>query len=361
MEVDVLIVGAGPAGSTTARYCASKDLEVLMIDRRSEIGFPVQCGEYLPDVNEMHDIFPESLELEELFDIDSSLVSCHSDYIDMVSPRGHAYRCEFGGVTLDRRAFDKHLVKLAQEAGARIETKCALKSIREGTAHTSIGEINAKVIVGADGPTSRTARESGMLGPSHNYPAVTCQAEGRFEPVVKMYFGSIAPGGYGWIIPKRAGANVGVGFDREMLDARPSELFSRFVSMMGIRDVRDVTMGMVPASGPVETTVRGNTLLVGDAAGFTMATNGGGIPTAMIGGRAAGRAIRDHLRQGRALKEYEDRWRAAMYRPLARAVRTRRLADMVFPRDWLLGAGMAILGRNGLDRVIRCKRPFRIA
>ncbi|MBU0623337.1 MAG: NAD(P)-binding protein, partial [Candidatus Thermoplasmatota archaeon] len=36
----MLIVGAGPAGSTTARYCAGKDLDVLLIDRRSEIGYP---------------------------------------------------------------------------------------------------------------------------------------------------------------------------------------------------------------------------------------------------------------------------------------------------------------------------------
>ncbi|MGB2825476.1 MAG: NAD(P)-binding protein, partial [Thermoplasmata archaeon] len=54
MEVDILIVGAGPAGSTTARFCADRDTEVLMIDRRREIGYPVQCGELLPATKEMY-------------------------------------------------------------------------------------------------------------------------------------------------------------------------------------------------------------------------------------------------------------------------------------------------------------------
>ncbi len=74
MEVDVLIVGAGPAGSTTARYCAGKDSRVLLIDRRREIGYPVQCGEFLPAPKEMYSMFPRTMDLEELFRIDSEHV-----------------------------------------------------------------------------------------------------------------------------------------------------------------------------------------------------------------------------------------------------------------------------------------------
>lgn len=358
MEVDVLIVGAGPAGSTTARYCASKALDVLMIDRRAEIGYPVQCGEFLPAPEEMHDIFPESMELEELFTVPPALIKCESEYIDMISPKGTVYRCPFRGWTLDRRAFDKHLVKLATEQGARLETDCSLVSIKDGVAKTTLGDIEAKVIVGADGPTSRTAREAGLERPATNYPAVTCQVEGDFEPVIKMHFGSLAPGGYGWVIPKRGGANVGIGFSRRMLNTHPSDLFLQFIRQIGISKYRDLTMGLVPASGPVRSTVRGRVLLVGDAAGFTMATNGGGIPTAMIGGRIAGQVIRGHLECGTPLQEYERRWRGIMYKPLVRAVRTKRMAGAVFPRDWTLNWSMALLGSRGLDRVIRCKRPF---
>jgi len=357
-EVDVLIVGAGPAGSTTARYCAGRDVDVLVIDRRSEIGYPVQCGEFLPDPKEMYDIFPRSMDLEELFALEASLVAGQADAVEMISPGGRAYSCAFSGKTLHRRLFDKHLVKLATEKGARLLTETSFLGLKDGVASTSRGEVRAKVIVGADGPNSRTAREAGLRKPSLIYPAVTCQAQGRFEPVVRMYFGSLAPGGYAWVIPKQKGANVGIGFNPKVLKERPSEVFRKFVERLGLKSFGDVTMGFVPASGPVDRTVNGRVLLVGDSAGFPMATNGGGIPTAMIAGRFAGRVIREHLKGGLPLSEYETRWRACMEKNLGNARRTRRLGDMFFPNDHLLGLAMFLLGRRGLNRAIRCKKVF---
>jgi len=172
-----------------------------------------------------------------------------------------------------------------------------------------------------------------------------------------MFFGSVAPGGYAWTIPKRGGANVGVGFDPKVFKGRPRDAFDRFVSTLDCT-CSDVTMGIVPMSGPVPSTVAGSALLVGDAAGQTMATNGGGIPTAMIAGRIAGRVIREHLEGRCELAAYESRWKRVMSGPLATSVRTRRMADMVFGSDLLLGAAMFILGRRGLDRAIRCQRPL---
>ena len=357
MEVDVLVIGAGPAGSTTARYCADKGLRILLIDRREEIGYPVQCGEFLPDIKEMYSMFPKSMDLEELLTVPESLVAGTSDAIDLVSPKGKVYRCGFAGCTLDRRSFDKHLAKLATEAGAQLETKASLLSIQDGIAKTTLGDVKAKIIVGADGPNSRTARAVGLSKPEKRYPAVTCQAEGDFEPVVKMYFGSIAPGGYAWVIPKRRGANVGAGFNPRLLKGLPSELLRSFVSRFGI-SYRNVTMGFVPLSGPVERTVRGNAILVGDAAGHVMATNGGGIPIAMIAGRIAGQTIKEHLKSGLPLAEYEGRWRAVLEKPLADSLWTRRLGDLFFPTDRRTEFAMAVLRRRGLARAIRCSRVF---
>ena len=355
MEVDVLIVGAGPAGSTTARFCAGDGADVLMIDRRREIGQPVQCGELLPHVDEMYTMFPRSEHLEELFTVPSHLVQGESDHVDLVSPGGRTYRCDFKSHTLDRRSFDKHLAKLAVDAGARLETGTSFLGLRDGVAQTTLGPVRAKVVVGADGPNSRTARSAGLRNPALRYPAVTCQAKGAFDPAVKMFFGSVAPGGYAWTIPKRGGANVGLGFDPKVFEGSPREAFELFVAGLDCT-CGEVTMGIVPMSGPVPSTVRGNVLLVGDAAGQTMATNGGGIPTAMIAGRIAGRTIREHIAGSCGLGEYEARWRRVLLEPLELSVRTRRLADMVFVSDRLLGAAMFMLGRRGLDRAIRCRR-----
>lgn len=357
MEVDVLIVGAGPAGSTTARYCADKGLDVLLIDRRAEIGYPVQCGEFLPATEEMYSMFPKSMDLEELFSIPESLVVGKSDSVDLISPKERSYRVDFKGYTLDRRSFDKHLARLAVESGARLETNASFLGTKDGLAKTTLGDVRAKVLVGADGPNSKTARTAGLRNPSAIYPAVTCQAEGDFEPVVKMYFGKIAPGGYAWVIPKKDMANIGLGFNPALLKARPSEYFAKFVSRFGVK-YRDVTMGFVPQSGPVEKTVSGNVLLVGDAAGHVMATNGGGIPIAMIAGRVAGQTIKEHLKKGLPLEDYERRWRAILAKPLADSLWTRKLGDFFFPSDRRTELAMALLRRWGLSRAIRCRRIF---
>jgi len=329
-----------------------------MIDRRKEIGYPVQCGEFLPDTKEMYDIFPKGLDLEELFQVDESLIDGVAGSVDMISPGGRVYRCEFSGRTLDRRSFDKHLANLATENGARLLTETSFLGLKDGVARTTAGDIKAKVVVGADGPNSRTAREGGMEKPAVNYPAVTCQAKGEFEPAVKMYFGPLAPGGYAWVIPKRHGANVGIGFNPAVLKDRPSALFYKFVEFLGVKSYDGVTMGFVPTSGPVNKMVNGNVLLVGDSGGLVMATNGGGIPTAMIAARFAGQVIRGYLKDGLDLTEYEVRWRACMEPRLRDALRTRRMGDIVFPHELALGLTMFILGRRGLNRAIRCKKVF---
>lgn len=327
-----------------------------MIDRRKEIGYPVQCGELLPATREMYSIFPRSTDLEELFDIDSSVIAGESDRIEIISPGGRVYSIPFSSHTLDRRSFDKHLVKMAEEAGASVKCGVSLQSIGEdGVVETTAGSVRAKVIVGADGPNSRTAREAALGRPAVSYPAITCKTDATFGRQVRMYFGEDAPGGYAWVIPKDSGANIGVGYNCDVLSARPTEMLARFASRLGVT-VREEALGFVPMAGPSRRTVAGNVVLVGDAAGHTMASNGGGIPTAMIAGREAGRAIRRHLTDGASLYDYEAAWRASMEGPLTRSYKTVRLAGMVFRNNALLGVSMALLGKRGLERAIRCKR-----
>src|SRR5207302_653555 len=91
-------------------------------------------------------------------------------------------------------------------------------------------------------------------------------------------------------------------------------------------------------------TVKDNAMLVGDAAGMVMATNGGENIVAMIAGRIAGLTAADHLLQGTPLDAYESRWRAAVGGPLDRGVRIKRLADRFFGSDRLLEAAMMLLG-----------------
>lgn len=332
------------------------------MDRREEIGYPVQCGEYLPTLEEMQRLVPAAQHQEELFAVpEEQVVALRTHVIEIISPKGRIYPVPFEGYTLHRRAFDKWVAQRAVNAGAELWTETYAWRLRQGRLLTSEGELRAKVYVGADGPFSRIARSAGLKRPSLTCPAVTFQAHGDLGEKVLMYFGDIAPGGYAWVIPKRGGGNVGLGIMRELDPTPPSELLLRWLGKTPWKDSYDpesLTMGNVPVSGPVEQTVRGNVLTVGDAAGQVMATNGGGIPIALLCGREAGRAIASHLQQGLPLEHYDQAWRAIVGAMLAEGAKIKRLADRFWRHPWWLEQAMRLLGQRGAERAIRCQPLF---
>lgn len=360
MKTDVLVVGAGPAGSCTARELAEEGIDVLAIDRRSEIGFPVECGEFLPTTDELRGILPESEEYGDLFEIEKGVIERETSVIELYGPKGIGYQMDFSGITLNRREFDKSLWTRAEKAGAKLMKGTEFRGLAGSRkAITSAGDIEFRVLVGADGPLSRVRKSVGLPEPKTVSQAVTAQAIGDFDDNVKMYFGGIAPGGYAWIIPKRAKANVGLGIQKEFSTEPLSTMMRRFVDGFELR-IGDIAYGQVPISGPVAKTSTNDALIVGDAAGHVMATNGGGIPIAMICGRIAGRSIVDSLKKGSPLADYDRDWREQILKPLRNAARTKAMADFFFKTDRRLGFAMKVLGSRGLERAILCKRPFYI-
>jgi digeranylgeranylglycerophospholipid reductase len=358
LKVDVLVVGAGPAGSCAAREIAEGGIDVLTIDRREEIGYPVECGEFLPTQDELRRILPQSEEYGDLFSIDKENIERSTSVIELHGPRGLRYDMEFAGITLDRRKFDKSLWSKAEKAGARLVTSAEFTGLAAPqTAKTTKGDIEFKIMIGADGPLSNVRKSFGLPEPKAISQAVTAQAKGEFGDSVKMYFGEVAPGGYAWIIPKRGRANVGLGVQKRFTDEALSQMMRKFLDKSGMQ-TEETAYGQVPISGPVKKTVSGNALIVGDAAGHVMATNGGGIPIAMICGRIAGRSAVDAVKNNCALDNYEGEWRRQVMKPLRNAARTKAMADLFFGGDGRLRFAMKVLGKRGLERAILCKRPF---
>ncbi|NLU46051.1 MAG: NAD(P)/FAD-dependent oxidoreductase [Euryarchaeota archaeon] len=359
IKTDVLVVGAGPAGSTVARYAAEKGAEVLMIERRPEVGVPVRCGELMPSVEEIKGMFPNLGDEGDLFEMPSHLRLREVDGIRLVDPRGKSVMLDFTGYTTDRDRFDQHLAAEAQAAGAGLMRDCMFRGIEGGVADTSCGEIEYKVIVGADGPGSRVARALGLPGNRNPYPAVTAQAKGDFDPQVVMFFGDIAPGAYSWIIPKVGQANVGVGFSPNFADGTPTQYFREFADKHGFDIISSVHGKHVPSEGAIGRTVAGNGMVVGDAAGHVISVNGGGVPLALIAGRICGEVAGDHVTGSRPLADYEREWRHVLYKPLKIAAGNKKLADtFAFGSERRTALCMALLGKRRMGNLIRCKHLF---
>ena len=360
IKTDVLIVGSGPAGSTAAKYAAQKGAQVTFIERRKEVGVPVRCGEFMPSVDEIRDMFPTAGDLEELFEaIPSDIRLRQLEGIRLVNPKGKITDLPFSGYTTDRALFDQFLAKEAVKEGAELITDCRFDRIKNGVAETSQGEIEYKVIIGADGPGSRVARNLGLPYNRNPYPAVTAQAKGDFDPYVVMFFGGIAPGAYSWFIPKQGQANVGVGFSPKFANGNLHDYFDKFVSKHDLDIITSTKGKFVPSEGPISNTVSGNGMVVGDAAGHVISVNGGGIPLALIAGRICGKVAGDNIANGRSLEDYQTEWRNVMLKPLKTAAFNKKLADtFAFHTEWTTRMCMAILGKRRMNNLIRCKRIF---
>lgn len=350
---DVAIVGAGPAGSSAAYYAARRGLNVLLIDRKLELGVPVKCGEFFPAPDEARKLLPDLPRLEELFSVVEGFVVNRTKLIRFVYPGSVQATLKFEGLVLERKLLDKYLARKAAEAGAEIWLTSVAKALTDkGVLVARLGRVakaDAKIAVGADGALSRVGKWAGMLPKPDPLDYSSClqyemaRVESD-EDEIQMYFGrEYCPGGYAWIIPKGGGiANVGLGIRTPYAERGTSirDYLSRFlrrhpVASQYLRNAKvlAVKAGLVPVGAPLHKTCKGNLLLVGDAARHVIQTIGAGIPTALAGGRAAGEAIADNLLREVPLSGYEKRWRCEIGGVLERAVKLRRLGDIFYKSD----------------------------
>jgi digeranylgeranylglycerophospholipid reductase len=378
---DVVVVGAGPAGSTAARVTAAAGFKTIILDRRKEIGVPIHCGEFLPTPREMHDLLRDSPRASRLVNIPHSLITNQTNRLMLASPLSNEFYFKLDAHVIDRTSFDQYVARQAEDSGAEIalkstvvnRTKSNILSIRQEDRNL---EMTARVVIGADGPSSLISRSIGNhyhnagrdLCPSLNYVLTEIECDSK---TTEMYFGNqVAPGGYSWIIPKGNDvANVGFGMRRPFgaPEVPLKEYLRRFIEKHPLVSPRTKKSSIasrvgaiIPVGGPVDRTYSENAVLVGDAAGHVMASNGGGIPTALVGGEIAGESVVNHLADGISLSSYEERWRKEIGKELYTALRILRIADQVMPSDRITDQCMRLAGPRYLKHLIRCRLPVPV-
>jgi digeranylgeranylglycerophospholipid reductase len=378
---DVAVVGAGPAGSTAANVTAMSGLTTVMIERKRQVGIPVQCGELVPTPSEIRTLFPKSKRLRKLVDISKEFITNRTSKICLISPRGRRFEFPFQMNVVDRASYDKHLSTLALDAGAelRLASSVVRRTRTNRITIRSKGEtytLNASIVIGADGPSSVVSRSLGNiyqmperdLSPALNYvmSGVNCNPD-----VVEMYFSTtIAPGGYCWIIPKGGNlANVGFGIRKHFVrpNASLTGYLHRFInhhplasSLLSQGRIVSRVGAIIPVGGPVRRTNSSNAVLVGDAASHVMASNGGGIPPALCGGAIAGDTIVKHFQEGVPISNYTETWKKEIGTELESSLAVLRVADQVMISDLITEVCMRLAGVRFLEPLIRCKLPIPV-
>jgi digeranylgeranylglycerophospholipid reductase len=339
-EVEVLVIGAGPAGSHLARRLAESGRDVLLVEKRPEIGNPVRCA--------------EAVEAEP---IRAALGEPEPAWVAQeiyggrgVGPDGDEVRYEgesVVGYVLNRRLFDRGLARLAAEAGARVSVRTQATAVRREGGSWSVtllkdgepSEVRCRGLAAADGVEGLVSRWAGVGGSWPLTELHSC-AQARVvgletepKPLVEFHLGeAVAPGGYAWCFPLGGGrANVGVAVDPsrgDMDGARPH--LERFLDRRAPgAGVVEFSAGSIPAPSKPKRLVADGFLAVGDAAGHTEPLSGGGIANAIQGAELAAEVlsaclVAGDLSAGR-LEEYARRWAVGVGRSLRRYARLRRL------------------------------------
>ncbi len=323
-DVDVLVVGAGPAGSVAAWHAkqAARELDVVLLERDRAVGSPVRCAEGVGDAGLREFANPDGADWVSRRITD--VIFQAPDDTEVVLGD-----CGIGWI-LDRTRFDAHLAAEAAASGAQVLVGAEATGMSrngDGRWHVHVKErgrdelYRARIVIGADGVETMVGRWAGLDTRVPSRDMESCAQyvlQGiDFNPdaIYLQFSNAIAPGGYAWIFPKAVGvANVGLGLvalkttgrnAREYLDAWIARRFPN-----GART--GYTVGGVIVHTTIKKTYADGVMVAGDAAHMINPLSGGGIVNAMKAGRLAGRTAAAAICAGdtseRRLAAYHDAW-----------------------------------------------------
>ena len=331
-EYDVVVAGAGPAGSSAARAAAEAGASVCLLEREDSVSETVRTsGVTWESDAEALGIPPYCYNTVGTFSFRSPGRS--------VTVGGRA-----GGpraAVLNVRRTYRWLARGAEEAGAEVRTGAAVagalpgaggggpvSGVRVRGAGGEMRDVRAAVVIDATGFQSSVARSAGLVGPWPRYGAgaeYEARAEHADQDEWWIMVGSMySPAGYAWIFP--AGGDlvrVGVGIGKPESAEDPARLLDRLVrdgtgpiSGLGRLSITESHFGLIPNGGQARSTAFDGLLLAGDTAGQANPLVLEGIRYAIRFGAEAGRVAAGAAASGDAsagaLSEYERRWRGAV-------------------------------------------------
>lgn len=352
----MLVIGAGPAGTTAARFAASLGLKVLLVDKKQELGAPIQCsGAVSAHALEEVNVFADSEFVQEaIFGFSIYNTTGEKKIIDYRELKPGEYGTGNGqkplGYVVDRRRFDRYLATQAERAGAEIWLKTEAKGYRvleDGYCEADLLRFNqavtvkAKVIVGADGVQSQVGKWAGLKTHIKLSELASClqfvvdgvETNGLLEIITGHEW---APGGYAWVFPKGHGyAEIGLGITRTFCTENAQTYLDKFLRQSFLKErfkhcrILEIQGGGVPLAAPLKTQYADNLVLIGDAARHVNAITGGGIHTALSSGKIAGEFLAALVKDGvpatkENLKGCQDAWLNATGNSMWKLYRVKR-------------------------------------
>ena len=354
-DYDAIVVGAGPAGSMTAKTMAERGLDVLVLEKDAEIGTPKRCAEGL------------SMKGFTRAGIKYSPKYCSQAIYGAVlwAPNGKSVSLEkedAWGYVLERKVFEKHLAKDAIQAGADYMVRTTVYDLIKNNAGKPAGvkarylgedmSFTAPLIIAADGTESQVGRMAGLrtsnklINYISGFQYEMAGIEGIDDTKIHLWFGNnIVPKGYLWAFPKGDGLmNIGIGIIatenakksvRQYLDDFIASHPEHFKNASPV----EVNAGGIPVCGRIEEPfIDDHIMLVGDSAHQVSPIHGGGMSTnlyaAQIAGRVAAEAVENKDFSKKNLIRYENEWRQTDGVKMIKHLKLRHFVESLTDNDF---------------------------
>ncbi|MFL2640072.1 MAG: geranylgeranyl reductase family protein [Dehalococcoidia bacterium] len=317
-DADVIVVGAGPAGSRTAGLLSENGHSVILLEEHSEVGLPVHCSGF---------ITPRTLDIAGI----KSDIVLNSVKGALVYTNNSQKPLILGGdvdraFVVDRELLDKSIAGASRDSGTFLKLGTKVVSVERNESGVEVLAIHDKspvkytsrCLVGADGVRSIVAqhmkRDSGEM-----IWCIGAEAKlvGHPNDMVRIYVNeSLAPGWFGWSIPTgKHSVRLGIGTTMNASGLKPrtllNDLFSKFPEHFKGIEVNSFGGGFIPLYS-ASTTYANRSLLVGDAALQVKPTSGGGIYTSLKAASHAARTLSENLFQDSLDKDslsiYQKNW-----------------------------------------------------
>jgi geranylgeranyl reductase family protein len=338
MHYDVIVVGAGPAGSAAATALARAGCSVLVLEK-SKHPRHKSCGGGLsarllpfldPDVKEVIE--------QTVYHISFRLKKKEVTF-SSTAPVAYLAR---------RPRFDAYLADKAAAAGAVIREECPMLRWRERPdgveVESRFGKETGSFLIAADGGTSRIARQmharwkkklAYALEAEMPFPPLGSSEGGEMKYRETVFFDLTVSKGYGWVFPKMGEAAIGIGGFKGK-EKRPRSLYRHFLCRNGLLSERAPS----PPHGCVIPfyddsrfpLVEGRTLLIGDAGSLVDPLFGEGIYYAIRSGQMAASAVISELKKGVPIQSYDEAVRSVFYPEFEVA---RKVAYWVYSFPWV--------------------------
>jgi geranylgeranyl reductase family protein len=290
---DVVVVGAGPAGSSAAYELARQGVSVALVEKATMPRYKT-CGGGI--VSRALKIVP--FDVSDVIERECRVAELNLNDSDLHFSVERSY--PLVSMTM-RENFDHLLFRAAAKAGAHTIDGCRVLDVapRDGKMEvmTDRSPLLCRYVVGADGGQSIVARKGGWRDRLKLVPLVEWEVSVKeelfdsFSASARFEFGPV-PAGYAWIFPKKKHLSVGLGgFSSQKLNLKAR--LQQFLDSEGIGAAEKIEQHghYLPVNVRGEGFVKDRVILTGDAAGFVDPVTGEGITYALLSGLGAARSL----------------------------------------------------------------------